>query len=240
MRALRSLYFWMIALGYFGPVLAILILRSFFQKPQQFDPWIRRRVHTLFKLLKSEPTVVFAQDLPLDRPLIFMANHSSLIDIPLLKACIPQYFIGIVAHIQLDYFLYGPAVRRIGSIPIDRDNIRLSLQSFKAAKELLDQGIHITVLPEGGRSLDGKLMPFKKLPFRFAQESGASIVPIAISGVFNMKNKGSLHLTPGRICVRFASLIDPEQIASLELEDLMRLTRDRIVTLLEPFEAGDG
>ena len=238
MRTLRSLYYWVIALGYFGPVLFILILRTFIQKPERYDPWLKRRAITLFKVLGSEPKVEFAEDIPGDQPLIFMANHSSLIDIPLLKAVIPQYFIGIVAHDQMDYFLYGSAVRRIGSIAIHRDNIRLSLKSFKAAQELLDQGIHITVLPEGGRSRDGLLLPFKKLPFRFAKESGASIVPIAISGVFNMKNKGSLHLNPGQIQVRFGPIIQAQKIADLDIDDLMGLTHHHIQALLEPFEAG--
>ncbi|MEA3287037.1 MAG: lysophospholipid acyltransferase family protein [Candidatus Marinimicrobia bacterium] len=238
MRILRSLYYWVIALGYFGPVLFILILRTFIQKPERYDPWLRRRVITLFKILGSEPRVEFAETIPQDRPLIFMANHSSLLDIPLMKAVIPLYFIGIVAHDQMDYFLYGPAVRRIGSIPIHRDNIRLSLKSFAAAKKLLDRGIHITVLPEGSRSKDGLLLPFKKLPFRFARESGASIVPIAISGVFSMKNKGSLHLYPGQIHVRFGPVIQAEKIANLDIDDLMELTRKRISSRLEPFEAG--
>ncbi len=238
MRALRSLYYWVIALGYFGPVLFILLLRTFIQKPEQYDPWLRRRVITLFKILGSEPTVEFAETIPQDRPLIFMANHSSLIDIPLLKAVIPQYFIGIVAHDQMNYFLYGPTVRRIGSIPIHRNNIRRSLKSFKTARDMLEKGIHITVLPEGGRSKDGLLMPFKKLPFRFARDSNASIVPMAISGVFAMKNKGSLHLNPGQIVVRFGPVISAEKIASLEIEELMELTRDQIYSRLEPLEAG--
>jgi len=233
----KSLYYWVIALGYFGPVLILLILRSFIQKPEDFDPWLRKRVQTLFSLLGSKPLIEFFEDLPTDRPLIFMANHSSLIDIPLLKAIIPRYFIGIVAHDQMDYFLYGVAVRRIGSIPIHRDNIRSSLKSFSEAKELLKQGKHITVLPEGGRSLDGKLLPFKKLPFHFAKDSGASIVPISISGVFSMKNKGSLHLNPGQLIVRFGEILNSEDILKMDEVELMDITRKRIHNGLEPREA---
>ncbi|NQV16504.1 1-acyl-sn-glycerol-3-phosphate acyltransferase [bacterium] len=215
-------------------------MRSYIQKPQQYDPWLKRRIITLFKILRSEPHVEFSEPLPLDQPLIFMANHTSLIDIPLLKASIPAYFIGILAHLQFSYFMYGPAARRIGSIPIDRENIRLSLKSFDKARELLQQGIHITVLPEGSRSKDGHLMPFKKLPFRFAKESNAAIVPMAISGVFKMKNKDSLHLTPGKIIIRFGSPIGVAKIASMETEDLMEVTRKEIYSLLEPFEAGES
>ncbi len=238
MIPLRSLYYWVIALGYFGPVLFILLIRTFFQDPEAYDPWIRSKLQRLFKLLNSEPQIEFSEELPSDQPLIFMANHSSLIDVPLLKAFIPKSFRGIIAHDQLNYFLYGTVVQRIGNIPIHRDNVRRSLQSFKKAQALLDQGIHITVLPEGNRSLDGKLLPFKKLPFHFAKQSGATIVPIAISGVFAMKNKGSLNLKPGSLVIRFCPLIHAEQLASLEIEELMELTHERIFTHLEAFEAG--
>ncbi len=238
MTNLRSLFYWVIGLGYFGPVLLVLIIRSLFQAPIDYDPWLRRRVAFLFRLVNSRPRVEFAEELPTDRPLIFMANHSSLIDVPLLKAIIPQYFVGIVSDHQLKFFLYGPAVKRMGSIAIDRSNARQSLRSFETAKDLLHQGINITVLPEGGRSLDGQLIPFKKLPFRFAKESGASIVPLSLSGVFSMKNKGSLQLRPGKLVARFGHIITPEEIALHDLEALIQKTYDAIQEGLEPFEAG--
>ncbi len=195
-------------------------------------------MRTLFKLLNSDPKLEYAEELPVGEPLIFMANHSSLIDIPLLKAVIPSHFAGIIAEDQLKYFLYGTVVRRIGNISIQRDNIRNSLKSFNLAIQKLQEGIQIAVLPEGGRSLDGQLIPFKRLAFRFAKESGAHIVPMSISGVFNMKNKESFHLTPGSIVVRFGPVIRAETIAITELDDLLAATYNAIYEGLEPFEAG--
>lgn len=238
MNVLRSIYYWTVALGYIGSVMLILLLRSYFQEPKAYDPWLRRRLDRLFKLLNSVPKIEFTEELPIDQPLIFMANHSSLIDVPLMKAIIPQYFRGILAHDHMHYFLYGPVIHRMGNIPIHRDNIRKSLKSFQAAQALLDQGIHIAVLPEGNRSLDGKLLPFKKLPFHFAKDSGASIVPIAISGVFSMKNKGSLNLRPSSIVVRFGPVISAEKMAGLKIESIMDLTYKHIHSRLEPYESG--
>ena len=127
----------------------------------------------------------------------------------------------------------------MGNIPIYRDNIRKSLQSFDTAKELISQGTNITVLPEGNRSLDGHLLPFRKLPFYFAKQSGACIVPIAISGVFKMKNKHSFHLNPGNIVVRFAHIIDEKEVAELDEQRLLEMTRECIYSKLESFEAGE-
>ena len=238
MRSLSSIYYWMIGLGYFGPVLFILLLRSFFQEPAAYDPWLKRCLNTLFKLINSTPELEFAEDIPVGEPLIFMANHSSLIDIPLLKAVIPGFFLGIIAEDQLKYPLYGSVVKRVGNIPIQRDNIRGSLKSFNHAKQRLQEGVHITVLPEGGRSLDGQLIPFKRLAFHFARESGAHIVPMSISGVFKMKNKGSFHLKPGKIIVRFGSIIRAETMADMDLDDILSATYKIIYNGLEPFEAG--
>ena len=179
-----------------------------------------------------------SEELPEGEPLIFMANHSSLIDLPLLKAVVPKCYVGLLAENHTNYFMYGSMVKRMGNIPIKRENIRASLKSFNLAKQALQQGFPIVVLPEGGRSQDGQLVPFKRLVFRFAKDSGAHIVPISFSGVFNMKNKGSLHLNPGPITVRFGTVIRSETIAEMELDEVLSATYNAIYDGLEPFEAG--
>lgn len=238
MRALRSIYYWTVAWGYYGPVLLILYIRSYFQPPQSYDAWIRRRTLTLFRLLNCEPQLEYAEPLPEGEPLIFMANHGSLIDLPLLKAVIPSCYVGLLAENHTNYFMYGSMVKRMGNIPIKRENIRASLQSFNQAKQALEKGFPIVVLPEGGRSPNGQLIPFKRLVFRFAKDSRAHIVPVSFSGVFNMKNKGSFHLNPGPIVVRFRPLIRAEAIAKMELDEILSTTHEAIYEGLEPFEAG--
>jgi len=229
MKSLRSLYYWTLVFLYLGPVLLAVILRSYFQSPEVYDPWLRRRLHTLFRLLKTTPKVIFETPLPRDKAFVFMANHASLIDIPLLKAVIPVYFRGILAHPQFNYFLYGTTIRRMGNIAIHRDNIRASLASFRQAGKLLTQGISITVLPEGGRSADGKLMPFKLLPFKFVKEQQVCLIPLSISGTFAMKNKSSWHLSPNPLTIRFGKPITAAESSRLKEAELAALTRKRIL-----------
>lgn len=239
MRTLRSLYYWTVGWGYYIPILLTLYLRSYFQSPESYDAWIRRRTLTLFNLLNCNPHIEYAEVLPEREPLIFMANHGSLIDLPLLKAVVPKCYVGLLAENHTNYFMYGSMVKRMGNIPIKRDNIRSSLKSFNQAKQALEQGFQIVVLPEGGRSPNGQLLPFKRLVFRFAKESGAHIVPVSFSGVFKMKNKDSFHLNPGHIIVRFGKLIRADAIATMELEDIMEATYEAIHKGLEPFESGE-
>jgi 1-acyl-sn-glycerol-3-phosphate acyltransferase len=87
------------------------------------------------------------------------------------------------------------------------------------AAEALESGLHITVFPEGTRSPDGKLLPFKKGAFFLAAETGAPMVPIVIRGTERMMRKGSLKLYPGEAVVRFLPAVRPKNFASKE--DLM-------------------
>lgn len=239
MRTLLSLYYWTVGWIYYGPVLLITFIRSYLQAPQSYDAWLRRRTLTLFKVLNCDVRIEYDEPIPKGEPLIYMANHGSLIDLPLLKAVVPEYYVGMLAENHTNYPIYGSMVKRMGNIPIRRENIRSSLESFNQAKKALGKGFPIVVLPEGERSRTGQLIPFKRLVFRFAKDSGAHIVPMSFSGVFNMKNKESFHLNPGPIVVRFGKLIRAEAIAKMELDEILTATYDTIQAGLEPFEAGE-
>ena len=105
-----------------------------------------------------------------------------------------------------------------------------AIRSVEAAKEARDAGLHITVFPEGTRSLDGKLLPFKKGAFFLAAETGAPMVPVAIFGTARMMPKGKLTIVPGEAVVRFLPVVDPADFASRE--ELMEAVRGRIEAAL--------
>lgn len=216
-----------------------LLIRSRFRTPEELDPGIKTRIRRIFRRLGVDLQIEFEEDLPPDRPFIFMANHTSLIDVPLLQAGVPRYFVGILAKHQFKFFLYGKAVQRLGHLAIDRNNPRQSLKVFQQAARHLKAGTSIVVLPEGGRSLDGHLMPFKKLPFRFAMESETAIVPVSISGAFQMKPKGSWRLVPGKLVLRFGSIIAVESPSKMDLNVLRDRVYHAIYEGLESLEKGE-
>ena len=86
----------------------------------------------------------------------------------------------------------------------------------EAAKDALAHGLNIMVFPEGTRSPDGKLLPFKKGAFFLAADTGAPIVPVIISGTTGMMPKGSLKIVPGVAEVRFLPVVEPTDYASRE------------------------
>jgi 1-acyl-sn-glycerol-3-phosphate acyltransferase len=120
--------------------------------------------------------------------------------------------------------LLGTAMRMGRFVPVSRGHSREEAkQSVDAAADALNSGLHITVFPEGTRSPDGRLLPFKKGAFFLAEGTGAPIIPVVISGTERMMPKGSQRITPGEAYIRFLEPIRPQDSASRE--DLMERVR---------------
>ena len=162
-----------------------------------------------------------------------MCNHSNFFDIPLLEAYIPTFVRGVEALRQFNWPVYGWAIRRMGNIPIDRKNIHASITSMKKTEKILKKGQSIVILPEGHRTLDGNLGPFKKLPFHLAKQAGVPIIPIGLSGLFQLKHKGSWIIDPRPVKIKFGQPISPDKIQNLSTEELRDYTREKIQDLIE-------
>ena len=91
----------------------------------------------------------------------------------------------------------------------------------------------MAILPEGHRTLDGKLRPFKKLPFYLAKQANTPIVPIGLSGLFDLKHKGSWLVRPRTVRIAFGDIIDENRIQSLSVLELRDYVREEILSLTE-------
>jgi len=187
----------------------------------------------LFKLLFIKVSSEGSQNIDPDRNYLFMSNHQSMFDIPLFEAYIPTLVRGIEAQRQFKWPVYGWLIRRLGNIPIDRKSIYASVRAMKKTEEILKKGKSIIILPEGHRTLDGKMRPFKKLPFHLAKQAGVPIVPMGISGLFQLKHKGSWLIKPRPVKVTFGQPIEPEEILVLSTEELRDCIRKKIEALLQ-------
>jgi 1-acyl-sn-glycerol-3-phosphate acyltransferase len=155
---------------------------------------------------------------------IFLSNHVSNLDAPILLPLIPGMTSVFIKRELMNIPLLGTAMRMGKYVPVSRGNSREDAQrSVEAAADALNSGVHITVFPEGTRSLDGNLLPFKKGAFFLAEETGAPIIPIVITGTERMMAKGTLRITPGEAYVKFLAPIRPQDAASRE--DLMNRVR---------------
>ena len=155
---------------------------------------------------------------------IFLSNHVSNLDPPVLLPVIPGMTSVFLKRSLMKIPLLGTAMRMGKFVPVERGGSREeAARSVAAAADALHSGLHITVFPEGTRSLDGKLLPFKKGAFFLAADTGAPMVPLVIQGTARMMRKGSLKIYPGEAVVRFLPVLRPENFASRE--DLMEAVR---------------
>ena len=136
------------------------------------------------------------------RPRVFVSNHVSWYDIFTLMAILPRY--RFVAKAELFKIpLFGPAARRAGTIPIQRENRKAAFQSYDEAAREIRGGASVVVCPEGTRGDSYALRPFKKGPFVLAIAAEAPIVPLVVYGTREVQPKGSFMIRSGTVHVHF-------------------------------------
>lgn len=174
----------------------------------------------------------FAQPLPLDTPCLFLANHASILDPPVLAAVLaPRRVVMLVKRELTRIPLFGIGMRAAGFIPVSRSGrVEDARQAIAQAGTSFGAGISVAIFPEGTRSKDGKLLPLKNGPFFLAMHAGAPVVPVTIRGTHHLLPKSSLRLRRGQVEVIVHAPLDPRDFASREA--LREAVRDRITSAL--------
>lgn len=174
---------------------------------------------------------VYGQDnIPVSGPLIFMSNHQGNFDILTLYQAIPQQFAWLAKEELFKIPVFGQAMARGGYIPVDRGDGRKALKSLDAAAELIRTGRSVLIFPEGTRSTDGQLLPFKRGGFILAAKAGVPVVPVAISGSLTINPPRQNRLYPGTITIRFGEPIPAAGCKPAQLQDQVQAA---ITNLLE-------
>jgi 1-acyl-sn-glycerol-3-phosphate acyltransferase len=167
------------------------------------------------------------------QPYVFMANHSSAIDIWAVLLGLPVH-VRMIAKKQLGYIpLFGWAMRAGRFIFIDRGNAVRARRSIELAKERIRGGQSVLLFPEGTRTRDGRLLPFKKGGFLLAIDAGVPIVPIAIVGAHELMPPGRLALRPGHVTLRIGAPVPTAGLTAEDRNDLLERVRGEIAALLE-------
>ncbi len=177
-----------------------------------------------------------------DASYLYMSNHTSLLDIPALLGTVPGR-LRMVAKREVSLLpLFGPALRKMDFVFIDRADSRRAIRQLDHAKELLARGVSVWIAPEGTRTRTGKLGPFKKGGFHLAQQLGVPIVPVWIEGASDILAPDSFDVAwGGTVTVRFGRPIACAQLVPEDIPALVEQVRERILELSgRPREQVDG
>jgi 1-acyl-sn-glycerol-3-phosphate acyltransferase len=161
---------------------------------------------------------------------VYMSNHVSNLDPPLLLPLIPGRTSVMVKKELFSYPILGQAMRIGSLVPVDRGNREAGIVAVREASAVLRRGISMTIFVEGMRSYDGKLLPFKKGPFFLAMETGVPVVPVTIVGTHHAMPKARFSVKPGTVKIIFHDAIAPRDFGSRE--DLMERVRETIASAL--------
>lgn len=143
-----------------------------------------------------------------DAEYIFISNHISYLDIPVLMQALPNNIRFIYKKNMNKIPIFGWAMYLTKYIPIDRENGREAMKSLKKAAGLTKKGLSIVIFPEGTRSEDGNIMEFKRGFSVLADEAKKKIVPILIKGTNKILGKDSLSIKPGKVGVKIFTPIE--------------------------------
>lgn len=143
------------------------------------------------------------------QPVIFMSNHESQLDPPVLIRVLPLPAVYIAKKEVKHLPFVGWAAMAAGVIFIDRRDRERAIKSIHAAALKIRGGKNVVIFPEGTRSRTGGLLPFKKGGFALAQDAGVPIVPLATVGGFQVLPSGSALIRPGRYDVAVGGPVDP-------------------------------
>lgn len=165
---------------------------------------------------------------------LFAANHTSNADAPAIVGAIPRR-IAILAKKSLFAIpIVGSAFRLAQFVPVDRGRPGRAAASIDVAAEMMKKGVSFLVYPEGTRSPDGRLLPFRRGAFVLAIKAGVPVVPVACSGAHRVVPKNSYRVTPGDVVVRFCPPIDATQYSLERRSELARRVHAAIAAALPP------
>jgi 1-acyl-sn-glycerol-3-phosphate acyltransferase len=159
---------------------------------------------------------------------ILVSNHQSAFDIFALLGYLPIQFRWTAKAELFRIPFLGWSMSRIGYVPIERDSPKKAYRSMLQAAEKVKKGVSVMIFPEGTRSPDGNLQPFKKGLFLIALKSQAPILPIAIRGTAKILQKGHWRFHPGKVDIIISPPIETAGIPSQKEGELSEQVRNAL------------
>ena len=228
-----SFILWAIGLSILIPFGLFIIVFSLFFDLRQIDPFIKAGCRFILNAMLIRVEVSGLEHVDAHKSCIFMANHVNVFDALVLFGYIPNYARGVELDKHFKWPFWGLLIKRLGQIPISRSGGKKALQSLETARQRIEQGTSIVILPEGTRTLTGELGSFKRGSFILVKAAKTDVVPAAMIGAFRIKRKGSSIITPGKMKLKFGNPVPYSEIEHLHTREILKMVENKIRKLLE-------
>jgi 1-acyl-sn-glycerol-3-phosphate acyltransferase len=214
-------------------IMATLSLLFGFLPPRGAWVFAIARLWAAALLKASGIRVRVARDAALDPAgnYLFLPNHQSLFDIPLLLATVPGPVRFLAKRSLFRIPIFGWAMKAGGFIPVDRKERGSARESFQAAVAQLATGTSVVIFPEGTRSLTAELLPFERGGFLMALKSGLPLVPVGIRGGLAIQRRGNFAIRPGVLEIAYGAPIRAEEFGLRRKGELMGEVQRRVAEL---------
>jgi 1-acyl-sn-glycerol-3-phosphate acyltransferase len=224
------------------PILWYLVLKIFAPERTQ-NKYINDVASLWGKLvIRSTGSVVEVtgkENLPESDNLLFVSNHQGFTDIPLILGYIPK-LVGFIAKIELKRFPFlNLWMMLLGTIFLDRRNLRQSVAVFQKAAEKLKNGAAMVIFPEGTRSKGPTMRRFKRGSTKLALRTDVPVVPLTISGSYKMFEGNNYFVQPAKIRLHIHPPIHVEKLSEAERKNLAKILQEKIGTKLEELKKND-
>jgi 1-acyl-sn-glycerol-3-phosphate acyltransferase len=235
---LRTAWFSIVLVASSAFFSSVSIVGALFRAPARLHDWVHRGwARSLLRAAGVEVRTTGLEQVAAREPQIVAANHQSFFDILALFAAFPAP-VRFVAKQELSRIpLFSQAMRAAGHVFIDRADRRGATETMRAAGgRYRREGLTLGLFPEGTRSANGHLGPFKKGSFVLAIETGLPILPVALDGGWRIVRDGRVH--PGVVRMRVAPAVPTEGLTADDRDAVLAAVRGEIERELDQARAG--
>ncbi len=223
---------WIVISTIFFGILAILL--GFFDKSGNSSHKVARIwAKSILFMSRIEVIVKGFSNIDPSRSYIYMANHLSNFDIPVLLAYLPVQFRWLAKAELFKIPIFGRGMRGCGYISIDRSNRKEAFKSLDKAAQIIRNGVSVVIFPEGTRSREFKVNKFKKGGFVLAVDSQVSVIPVLISGTWHIMSKSGLRIKPGKVFLEIMEPVETTEYTRKTKDDLMNRINNIISSSFE-------
>lgn len=197
----RSFFIWVLTLPVFLAACLAILLATFLLRGRALEAVIKGGCRAVLAVAGVRLRVRGRENIVPGRAYIAMMNHVNFFDPLVYQAVFPGPMRGAEEESHFRWPVYGATIRRLGMFPIDRKDTARAIETLRRAAAWVRSrpGASFGIMPEGTRTRDGRLSPFKRGGFIMAVETGLDILPIVQRGAYEVARKGSLVIRPGRV-----------------------------------------